>query len=444
MKEEKSILKFLKSIALLILLFGFWYGISKVSLLYKNITVKDSVEASETTEKSTNTTSDVVIEDLQEEDLTAVETYKSGEVEAASTSTETACSEIFNELITIPVYLDNSGGDVDYKDGSPQGTYVSKNAKIEVAYVSVPSVLLAGSSQVKNSSKVIGIENADLKAAGDVFDYDYGAHLESPDSLTDYKSTISAAVYKEKFGSEVEMAYQDDPEAGNGGGSVTDINVGTSKESICLACQDSNYNPDISNIISTEANETLSVPGGQTVAPQNNDTYLTVDMGEVEDLPKAEEGCQRTPPSIRTVVELVTGAISNALFNKCNETDEDGNLLYPDECVRVEDIVIRTNSFFGDFSSCQSDDKCVNTFMNRRILSAMDPVSASDFDNNFMVTTECGVNIEGKYYTVKCLWDMSYIALEYYYQWEERYPGKEYPSWNSYWSAIEEDYLSRF
>ena len=327
-------------------------------------------------------------------------------------------------------------GSLDYTDGKPSGDMVSRNAKIEIIEVNVPAVLLVGASQVKDSNRLISMESVSYPAGGNLFDSDYGRKLESPSSATEYDGKVNGAVYKQDFGSETEMK----PTQIEGEGAFAKINIGTGKESICLDCQDSNYNPDKGNNIASEVNETMSIPGGQKQAPLNEESSLDIDSGMVEELPAAglEYGCKRAP---RSPFRDFFARISFEIWNRCKYPDEDGN--YSDECIKPESIVIRTNSFFGNYNTCKDDDKCINTFMNRRSMSMLSPKGASEFDQDFLVTTPCTISIGGKDFPVKRLWDVSYIALEYYYQWQNNNPGKEYPAWPVFWEAIEKDLLER-
>jgi len=428
------------AIGILILLSSFGYGIyAGVSVYQKTNVVKEAEIENNTTEKASKEVTEVIWEDIEPVEGTCPECEEE-EVLGNSTSTKTnICESVFNEEVTTPVFMDASG-DVDYKDGSSSGDVVRKDAEITIVEINVPAVLLAGSYQVEDSNQLISMDSAANPAAGENLSEDAGRQLESPSSAKDYDSKIQSAVYKEPFGSETEMKYAQSEEEGP----VADINIKTTTESICPSCQNSNYNPDKSNLIASEMNETMSIPGGQTEAPQNEEEYLTIDSGIVEELPEAgtEIACKRDT-SILSKVTTLLKSIPSSIFNRCNMEDEDGNLLYPDECIRVEDIVIRTNSFFGDYGTCEDEDKCTNTFMSRRVLTALSPTSAGDFDENFLVTTNCKVSIDGKEYTVKCLWDMSYIAYEYYYQWQEHNPGKEFPEWSVYWEAIEKDLTKR-
>ncbi len=422
----------LKAIGILISLSIFWYGVSNVASFYRTINSVEAVEIeTKVGENAEDIFSDVIPEEIEAVEGTCPECEQAqGEVLG-----DTDCASIFNELITTPVFI-NGSGDVNFKEGFPDGERVSKRASIEVERVTVPAVLLSGSSQVKDSNQLISMESGATKAAGNLFHIDYGRKLESPFSAEEYDEKVYGAVYKKRFGSETEMQFTQV----EGEGSLAKINIETFKESICTYCQDSNYNSNRGNEVATEMNELLSIPGGQQQAPLNEEDTLSKESGMVEDLPDAaiEDGCRRThPPRIFKLFSNIT----LDLFNHCNTPDQDGN--YPDDCIRVEDIYIRTNSFFGNFDTCKNDRKCINTFMNRRSQSMSSPPSASDLDQDFTVTTPCWVRIDEKSHQVKCLWDVSYIALEYYYQWQNNNPGQEFPTWPVFWEAIEKDFLER-
>lgn len=428
----------LKAIGILFILSLTGYGIALVTSLVRVSTSIDAVEVEASVKGDTKeTVTEVVFEDLEPVEGICPECEE--EYNVLGDTTSDICESVFNEEITTPVFIDASGN-VDYKDGSPSGDVVRKDAKITIVEINVPAVLLAGSYQVEDSNRLISMNSATNSAAGSIFEIDYGRKLESPYSSEEYDDKVYGAVYKEPFGSETEMKYsQSDNE-----GPTADINVETTTCSVCEELQDSNYNPDRSNKIASELNETLSIPGGQTEAPQNEEESLDTNSGIVNELPKAGEeiACKRKSSILSKITSLFKN-ISASTLNHCNMEDEDGNLLYPDECIRVEEIVIRTNSFFGDYESCKEEGKCTNTFLSRRSLVMSSPDKASSFDQNFLVTTDCKVDIDGRTYTVKCLWDVSYIAYEYYYQWQENNPGKEFPEWGVYWEAIEKDLEKR-
>ncbi len=233
----------IKAIGILLSLSIVWYGLYAISSIYN--VVNTPVEAVEIESNIVTENTEDIIPDVVREDITPVEgtcpecEKAEGDVLGSSES----CASIFNELITTPVIIDG-GSDVDFKFGDRSGDTISKDAEIEIALITVPAVLLTGSSQVKDSNKIPSMESASLKAAGDIFDIDYGRKLESPSSAKEYDAEVYGSVYKKRFGSEAEMRF-----AKEESGSVAKFNVETSKESICLDCQDSNYNPDSLTIL---------------------------------------------------------------------------------------------------------------------------------------------------------------------------------------------------
>ena len=428
----------LKAIGILFILSLTGYGIAFVTSLVRVSTSTDSVEVEASVKGSTKeTVTEVVFEDLEPVEGICPECEE--EYNVLGDTTSDICESVFNEEITTPVFIDASGN-VDYKDGSISGDVVRKDAKIKIVEINVPAVLLAGSYQVEDSNQLISMDSAANPSAGGNLPEEYGRKLESPVSAKDYDEKIENAVYKEPFGSETEMKYEQSEQQGP----VAKINIKTTTKAVCENCQDSNYNPSMQKESLAEVNETLSIPGGQQQAPQNEVEYINPNNSMVEELPEAGEevACKRNPSGLEKTVNLFK-TISSSIFNRCNMVDENGELLYPDECIRVEDIVIRTNSFFGDYESCKEEGKCINTFEERRILTSSSPVQASDFDYRFTVKTRAKVEIDGETYDVWALWDVSYISYEYYYQWQNHNPGEEFPEWSVYWEAIEKDLEKR-
>jgi len=422
----------LKAIGILICLSIFGYGVYFVSSVLTKVNEVKGVEIeTEIAEQQEELVEEVIWEDIEPVEGTCPEC----EVSVLGDTDTMTCEDVLNELVTTPVLYDGSSN-VNFASGESSGDRVSKNAKIKVQEVKVPAVLLAGPTQVKDSNKIPSLESASYSAAGDIFDIDYGRKLVAPSAGKEYDSKVLGSVYKEPFGSKTEMKFAQIEEAGP----EADINVETDEESICLNCQDSNYNPDRSNNIAETVNATMSIPGGQKFAPQDEEPYLTEDSGLFADLPEAavEIGCQRKSPILS--FNLIAN-ISASLFNHCNTPDDEGN--YPDDCIKVENIVIRTNSFFGNYEKCEEEGKCTNTLLSRRSLSSLSPVSASSYDQDFLVTTPCKVSVDGKTYNVKCLWDVSYIAKDYYYKWQNSHPGADFPVWTVFWQAIEDDILGR-
>ncbi len=448
MKLNTDILKIVKATSFLLTLFGVWYCVVFFSEKYidfekdtgteKNVSEESMVEVESLAVEKIDMVSDVLIEDLQPEEV-----FSSAEVLAVSDDADQpACESVSNSLVATPVYI-NGSGEVDYKDGKPHGTYVSKNSEIKVTRIRVPAFLLAGSTQTIDSNEQISTENAVLKSAGDgIVDYDAGRQLLSPVTALEYDQVVGEgySLKDEAFQGEGGMSFAEN--TGSDTESETEYNVdGEKANSVCEYCKSSSYNPEGSHLETSYINDTMSIPGGETEAPQNEEEYLTVESGDVVVLPDSEVACQVST----SAWEVVTGAISNSLFNKCNLEDEEGNLLYPDECIRVEDIVIRTNSFFGNYERCNEDGECMNTYMSRRTLTALSPVSASKFEGDFLVEIpNCEVAVNGERFNVPCLWDVSYIYLEYYFQHMENSPEEEFPSWEEYKEAILQDYEERY
>ena len=419
----------LKAIVILLSLSIVWYGVSSVASFYRTINSVKTIKVE--TEIGIGGNTDDIVEDIIQEDTepvkgTCPECEQRGKV--LGSKVEDCIGEgAYVDLVTFEVIIDGSGA-VDFEDGSSGGDLVRKNAVIEVAEVTVPLVLLSGTSRVEDSNQLISMDSAALKASGNLFHSDYGRKLESPSTVEEYDEKVEEGIFKEVFGGEVEMKFKEKPEP-----SVARINMETGAESVCLDCQNSNYTPDISNIIASELNETINMPGGQREVSLNEELFLDLSSGIIGDIPKAQYGCRRSFTS--PIVELLA-RIKAEVFTRCREENSG-------ECVRVKDIVVRTSSFYGDYETCKDEDKCTNVFMNKRSLSTLSPPSASDFDQDFLVTTKCKVRIDGALYGVPCLWDVQYIAHEWYHQWQSRNPGKEFPEWSVYWEVIEEEMLRR-
>lgn len=423
----------LVAIGILILLSLLGYGIyAGVSVYQRTNVVREAEIESSTTEKTGEEVTEVIWEDIEPVEGTCPECEKEEVLSASSKAVE--CKNYFGKFATTPVIIDTSGN-VDFKDGNSSGNMVSKDASIEITYVTAPTILLSGSSQVEDSLQLISRKSGAVKAAGNILDPSQVAGEITPDETSTFENTLLSAPYRKAFGSEVEASFTETDESG----SVGDISVKTLYEAKCLECQKSNYNPKEAQYLSSEMYANLSTPGDSMTKPLNEEEYLTDESGMVEEIPAAaaETICEDAP----SILEFVSSLIPFDIFNRCNIPDKDGN--YPDDCIRPEDIVIRTSSFFGNYLSCQGDGECINTFMNERYFLLASPSDAEEYDGNFLVKTPCGIRVEGEEYDVVCLWDMSYIANEYYYQWQYHDPDSEIPEWDAYWDSIEKDMLKR-
>jgi hypothetical protein len=421
----------LKAIGILICLSIFGYGVYFVSSVFTKVNDVKGVEIeSKVTENSVDVVEEVVFEDLEPIEGICLECEDNEELVLGDTD---QCGEFFNEILTIPVSIEGSGN-VNFRDGEPNGEMVSKNAKIDVAYITAPTVLLSGSSQVRDSNKLISMESASLKAAGNPLEQDQVEMFQNPDDLSTYKEDLSGTFFRKPFGTEVEMTYTENEKTG----SIGTTTVETEEESICTTCQNSNWNPSEGNLNSEELFATIKTPTGGSPS-QTDATSLSVDGEMVEDLPEA--AYERVCENSMSVWERITAFFSSSKWDRCNTEDENGE--YLEECINTESILIKTNSFFGDYNSCEEKGICMNTFMGERYLMAASPVAASSFDQHFLVTTPCGVYIDGKQYDVKCLWDMSYVVYEYEYQQQYNEPDSEYPTWQVYYDAIEENMIKR-
>ncbi len=310
-----------------------------------------------------------------------------------------SCGSAINiESQSICYRAQENEGLVDYQDGTRSGDKVSKESEIKLVSVTVPLELFSG-MEVADSNRKITSETPTYKAAGEQVD-DITANAELPpgNQIDTYKDSTEDKPFTTSYS------------VGRGTDTSADISeegkIGVNSK-LENQCDSEEYN-NKSNVTPTKSNarsefmlDTYRYPNEKKVEEEqlevieqcneSKDKFIAWDT----DL----KGCYDSLWS-RAISFIQT--FDDLFWNKC--------LIDEEECVSVEDIVIIMASPFGSDEACGETGVCTNSYMDRRNKIAQSP--SADTSGKTYYTTDCGVIIEGKSYTVKCAWDMSHLYKE--------------------------------
>jgi hypothetical protein len=301
-----------------------------------------------------------------------------------------------------------SSASIDGSDGIRSGDMVSKYANIVLQEVSIPLELFAG-SDVKDSNRKITSKTPIYKPAGEQIDEKLANNLLIPGTqIKAYKPWVAmspfSTVYSTIFG--------------NGGKTSEEGEIVVDKtiKNNCEECNNpSNVNPDKTNKIAEFMNDSIyRVPGekGKVQASDaiescgNNSTF-------VDGANNDRKMCKMAP--LATTIALIKTGITDGIWNKCQglATDQNGNPIPPgDDCIFIEDIVIKIGSVFGSDLECP-DGVCTNKYMNTRNKTALTPADSTGYSDKVYYTTDCLVTVAGRSgVKVKCAWDVSHLFKE--------------------------------
>ncbi len=131
-------------------------------------------------------------------------------------------------------------------------------------------------------------------------------------------------------------------------------------------------------------------------------------------------------PTLKQVVFSFVGWLENVFTPEACSGEGEG------DCVSVADIVIIMESPWGTKQDCNETGLCVNEYNNLRTGDFKSPAESSDGD--IYILTDCVAAIEGigTPRTLKCAWDVDYIAKELQFQSVDNIPGEEYPDTMEY------------
>jgi len=133
-----------------------------------------------------------------------------------------------------------------------------------------------------------------------------------------------------------------------------------------------------------------------------------------------------TPTLEEVVVSFFKRIASLFQAESCSEEDENNG-----SCISTADIIIVMESPWGTAKDCAENGQCVNEFNDLRTGDFEYP--KEDDSGDVYVLTDCSVYIEGlSTQSVKCAWDISYIAEELEFQSNDNIPGEDYPSKSDY------------
>lgn len=316
------------------------------------------------------------------------------------------CKDTIVKIQSYSVCERSGSADIDGTTGVRSGDQIRKDATIVLEYVSMPLELFAG-SEVKDSNRKITSTTPVYKAAGEQIDEKTANIMLPPGTqINEYKPWVANRPFSNWY-----STLFSGKEAGEEGEIVVDKTI----KNDCEECNNpSNVNPDKSNKISEFMNDSVYRTPGKKDEVQPSDAIESCD--EKDTFVEWPDSSRKMCPMgvINRTITLIKTGITDGIWNRCQgtATDENGNLIpKSNECMFVEDIIIKMSSSFGSDTECP-DGICTNTYMNNRNKSALSPVSSSSYSDKVYYLTECGVLVSGKSYSVKCAWDVSHLFKE--------------------------------
>lgn len=327
------------------------------------------------------------------------------QVLAAAPGSSNQCAQALNQYNSIKICT--TGGDgVDYTDGSSSGSYVRKNAKIKLASVQMPLVLMSGSKAVKDSNRKITSETGVYKPAGEQF-------TEEEEKRDKYPNEDASSYIESKpFSTRYSVAYEQAQDSADEG----DIVVSKKIKNNCEYCNNkSNVNPDKTNKISEFLyNVRMKIPGGNEVDTSMDEEIQSCSKKDTfRQIDSEYEACRIGP--VEGAIASLQQLMPSSILDTCKlgySLDKDGRRVPPDDdCIRTEDIIIKISSMFGSETVCEKG-VCTNAYMTARNKIAMAPTSASGYSDNVYYLTPCKAYVDGDLTDVRCAWDLSYLFKE--------------------------------
>jgi hypothetical protein len=300
-------------------------------------------------------------------------------------------------------------GSVDGATGTRSGEMISKDAQIVLIDAPIPLELFAG-SDVKDSNRKLTTTTPIYKPAGEQLDEKLANNYLTPGTQIDEYKPWSAM---SPFSTTVSTIF------GKSGKTSQEEEVVVEKtiRNKCENCNNpSNVNPDKTNKISDFLNDsTYRVPGekdkvqvSDAIESCGDDSKVTFVEWPNDD----RKMCRMNVPAM--TIALIKTGITDGIWDKCRgmAMDENGIPISPsDDCIFVEDIIIKVGSVFGSDAECP-DGVCTNKYMNTRNKTALSPVDSSSYSDKVYYTTNCTVALAGKPVKVKCAWDVSHLFKE--------------------------------
>ncbi|MDD2270456.1 MAG: hypothetical protein PHG60_02670 [Candidatus Dojkabacteria bacterium] len=338
------------------------------------------------------------------------------------------------KICSIPITLTEDFGRRSVQPS--EGELISRDASIRLVSVVVPP-LLSGSPTMDSSVKQIYKDEENdkyhwtLKPAGEMVSENVVAGTVSYPGDTKTKEILDKA--NENKTQPFALTYGVQAGENASGGGKTDFTVSEYHTNDCIEDCDNSPNPTPEKYLKTSTilaqSKNYPTYYEKQVSEETDDSigdceesdsqFLTMDLkGE------ASRGCT---PSFKQVVLSFFKKIKN-LFDaqSCtvgSEVDEG--------CVSVSSIVIIMESPWGTKVDCRDNGQCTNEFNELRDGDFRYPGEGKN--GNVYVVTDCDAYIEGSgTRTLKCAWDIDYIAKEVEFQASDNVPGEEYPDTMDY------------
>lgn len=381
-----------------------------------------------------------------------------------------SCSGV-NYLPGIVTLCSKGTGSLNFEFGheKSQEVYVSKNAKVELIYVTYPLAFWLGQYIYKDNRKEISDSSTEYRSNGEQIDESYQSKTLSPDEAVEFRGSISGTV-RQKF--EVEGSVSIAPittvEETKAGSYV----VSNKDESTRCACKEdvavSDYNVGKTNYIASDKENggylRQQIPGGD----HYDESSRLECLEEKIDYTVEEDGLL---VSCNNILARVKGWFDKTFgfeqWNDCKgrtkctgdeEPDEEGNIKCPfvdtEDCTNIENIGVQMTSIFGAPYKCEKE-LCANAFTTYAYKGTLSPEQASskkvvsanpDESLMFYIGTPCKAKItdadgsskNSMTVDVICLWDATQTLDAYKLQKKDQAPTESYPdTYQEYWQDVQ-------
>ena len=318
--------------------------------------------------------------------------------------------------------------------GSQSGEKIKADSKIWLTSIEVPP-LLSGSPTMDSSVRQIhkddeGNYHWTLKPSGEMVNKEIVLGNTYPGD-----EKTKEIVEQGEMGKTQPYAVEYRVEAGGDaqGGGESEYTVDQYYENDCGSdCRnDPNPTPEKYSKASEVLAKSVQYPGYyENIENESEETLIEECDSNARLLNMDIEGTSPVActPTLKQVVISFANWLENVFTpDPCSDEAEDNG-----NCVSVADIIIIMESPWGTKQDCNETGLCVNEYNNLRTGAYKSPSDSKDSD--IYVLTDCVARIEGiaTSKTLKCAWDVNYIAKELQFQSVDNVPGEEYPDTMEY------------
>lgn len=304
-------------------------------------------------------------------------------------------------------------------DGS---NWVSDDANIDLVTINYPVYLLSGKYSIKDSNRLITLEDPIYKPAGEQFDDNQLLVNIAPGETYDkVKSTVlDSAPKKQAFGTKYSISTEgSENNPGNGSAVITEYATND-----CEQCNNpANNNPAKSNSVGKALFSMITPPGQEKTYTKSGNLTINgmCESADYKDITSNTNACTNTWYYIRGTLRSL---FPSSDWTKCKAEGEG--------CVNSENIVVKMSPIFDD----------TNTYTSTRNKIGMSPSDASSYQSVYIMTP-CVATVGGKDVNIKCVWDMSYLFDERKVNEFDDAGGSDTPTAEQYIQYLQQESTSR-